>query len=86
MKKARIMDDKLRDRLKLLGLKIAYYRKRRGLTQEQLAERVDCSHSYLARIEASSGETPLVPPIDFYYRIADELGIPLTKLVDEEDR
>lgn len=80
------MDDKLRDRLKLLGLKIAYYRKRRGLTQEQLAERVDCSHSYLARIEASSGETPLVPPIDFYYRIADELGIPLTKLVDEEDR
>lgn len=85
MKKVRTVDDKLRGRLQLIGLRIAFYRKRRGLTQERLAELIDYSHSYLARIEACSGNVPLVPPIDFFYRIADALDIPLTKLVEDED-
>ena len=35
-----------------LGLNIAYYRKLRGMTQEQLAEIVGISRSYLSAIEA----------------------------------
>ncbi len=37
---------------KLLGLKIAYYRKLRGYTQEQFAERIGKSWSFIAQIES----------------------------------
>ncbi len=84
MKKMRIVDDKLRGRLEWSGLRIAFYRKRRGLTQDQLAERMDVSRSFLARVEACSGTPPQVPPIDFYYKVADALDIPFVKLFDED--
>ena len=35
-----------------LGLKIAYYRKLRGLTQEQLAERIGRTPAFIGHIEA----------------------------------
>ena len=35
-----------------LGLNISHYRKRKGLTQEQLAEKVGISRSHLSTIEA----------------------------------
>lgn len=50
MKKKRIVDDKLMGRLELSGLRIAFYRKRRGLTQDQLAELTNISRSFLARV------------------------------------
>lgn len=37
---------------KKLGLKISYYRKLKGMTQEQLTERMDTSTSYIGAIEA----------------------------------
>lgn len=85
MKKARVVDDRLRRRLELSGLKIAYYRKRRGMTQDQLAEVADMSRSFLARVEACNGTPPLVPPIDFYYKLADILGISIIRLFEDED-
>ena len=36
---------------KKIGLKIAYYRKSKGYTQEELARRAQISTSYLSRIE-----------------------------------
>ena len=35
----------------LLGRRIAYLRRRRGLTQEQLAERADVTNNYVSHIE-----------------------------------
>ena len=35
-----------------LGLRIAYYRKLRGLTQEQLAEKVDRTPAFIGHVEA----------------------------------
>ena len=35
-----------------LGLNISFYRKRKGLTQEELAEKVGISRSHLSAIEA----------------------------------
>ena len=35
-----------------IGLKIAYYRKLRGLTQEQLAEKVERTPAFIGHIEA----------------------------------
>lgn len=38
-------------RYKMIGLKIAYYRKMRGYTQGQLAGKIGISTTYLGRIE-----------------------------------
>lgn len=84
MKKKRIVDDKLMGRLELSGLRIAFYRKRRGLTQDQLAELTNISRSFLARVEACNGTPPQVPPVDFYYKVADALNIQVGKLLDDE--
>ncbi len=40
------------ERYKELGFAIAYYRKRKGLTQEQVAERVGISRQHIGAIEA----------------------------------
>lgn len=41
-----------------LGLKIAYYRKLRGLTQEELAERIDRSPAFVGHVEAPNIKKP----------------------------
>ena len=41
-----------RDNYIKLGLKISYYRKLKGLTQEQLAEILDMSTAFIGKIEA----------------------------------
>lgn len=38
-------------RYKMIGLKIAYYRKMRGYTQGQLASKIGISTTYLGQIE-----------------------------------
>lgn len=40
------------DYYKVLGLKISYYRKIKGLTQEQLAESINKSTAFIGSIEA----------------------------------
>lgn len=40
------------DKYQQIGLKIAYYRKLRGLTQEQLAERLELSPAFIGHVEA----------------------------------
>ena len=46
------MKTKHKDLYLKLGLKISYYRKLSGLTQEQLAERLDKSAAFIGHIEA----------------------------------
>ena len=41
-------------RYKMIGLKIAYYRKMRGYTQGQLAGKIGISTTYLGQIERSN--------------------------------
>ena len=43
-----------------LGLKIAYYRKLGGMTQEELAEACELSAGYISQLEASS--SCVIPP------------------------
>ena len=40
------------DKYKRLGLKISYYRKVKGMTQEQLAEELGKSLSFIGAVEA----------------------------------
>ena len=44
---------------KTIGLNIAYYRKLRGLTQMQLAERVNISRTHMSNIEAPNSHTSI---------------------------
>ena len=57
-----------------LGLNIAFYRKRAGLTQEQLAERAGISRSHLSAIEAPNTIRPF--SLEILFSIADALNVP----------
>lgn len=72
------------DRYLELGLKISYYRKMRGLTQEQLAERIDKTPAYVGFLEAPN--LPTAPSLDTLFDIAYVLEVPPYKfLISESD-
>lgn len=66
-----------------LGLKIAYYRKLRGLTQEQLAEKIDRTPAFVGHVEAPNIVKAI--SLDTLFDIARVLDIPVYKffLFDE---
>lgn len=45
---------------KMLGLNIAYYRKLKGLTQLELAEKVNISRTHMSNIEAPNMHTSIL--------------------------
>jgi transcriptional regulator with XRE-family HTH domain len=69
------------ERYKNIGIKIAENRTRRGLTQQQLADRIGISKSYLSKIE--SPNTVKSFSLDVLFSISDELGIKITDLFED---
>ncbi len=63
-----------------LGLNIAFYRKKKSLTQEQLAEKVGISRSHLSSIEAPNIVKTF--SIELLFRIASALEIKPRMLLD----
>lgn len=66
-----------------LGLKIAYYRKLRGLTQEQLAEKIDRTPAFIGHVEAPNINKAI--SLDTLFDIAAVLDIPPYKFLMFED-
>ncbi|MEE1054359.1 MAG: helix-turn-helix transcriptional regulator [Acutalibacteraceae bacterium] len=66
-----------------LGLKIAYYRKLRGLTQEQLAEKIDRTPAFIGHVEAPNISKAI--SLDTLFDIAAALDIPPYKFLIFED-
>ena len=64
----------------LLGLNIAFYRKKKGLTQESLAEAVGISRTHMSNIEATKVEKSL--SLEVLFDIADALGVEVGKLFE----
>lgn len=65
---------------KQIGLKIAYYRKLQGLTQEKLAEKLDVATPYIGQIEAPNIYKPI--SLTTLFRIAEALDTPAYKFLD----
>lgn len=66
-----------------LGLKIAYYRKLRGLTQEQLAEKIDCTPAFIGHVEAPNIRKAI--SMDTLFAIAKALNVPAYKFLIFEE-
>lgn len=66
-----------------IGLKIAYYRKLRGLTQEELAEQVGLTPAYIGHLEAPNISKAL--SLDTLFDIAAALDVAPQKFLVFED-
>lgn len=65
---------------KEVGLKIAYYRKKKGYTQTQLAEMVGISSNYLSLIErGNKGQSYLMETL---FKIAEALEVNANDLLE----
>ncbi|MBQ2741847.1 MAG: helix-turn-helix transcriptional regulator [Oscillospiraceae bacterium] len=62
-----------------LGLKIAYYRKFRGLTQEQLAEKIERTPAFIGHVEAPNINKAI--SLDTLFDIATTLDVPVYKFL-----
>ena len=63
-----------------IGLNISYYRKLRGLSQEELAEKTGISRSYLSAIEAPNIVKTL--SLELLFDISDALSVEPNRLLE----
>lgn len=72
-----------KEQYRQIGLKIAYYRKLRGLTQEELAEQVGVTPAFIGHLEAPNISKAL--SLDTLFDIAAVLEVPPYKFLTFED-
>lgn len=77
------MQDQYREKYRALGLRIAMYRKLKGFTQEQFAERIGKSWSFISQIEANNGSKIKGISLDTLFCISEILEIPVSKLFED---
>lgn len=70
------------EKYRILGLKIAYYRKKAGYTQEMFAEKINKSVNFLAQVEGT-GTTRGVS-LETLFKMASVLQIPASKLLEDD--
>jgi len=77
------MQTEFPEKYRILGLKIAYYRKKAGYTQEAFAEKINKSVNFLAQVEGT-GTTRGVS-LETLFKMASVLQIPASKLLEDDD-
>ena len=75
------MKQEFKDRYVKFGLNVVYYRKRKKLTQLQLAELVDIDRSHISAIELGNVGVSL----DVVFKMCDVLEITPKELFDFRD-
>lgn len=63
---------------RMIGLRIKELRKRRGLSQDDVAEKADTSPNYLSRMERGTEN----PTLDMLIKISHALSVDLAELLD----
>ena len=71
------------DEYRQVGLKIAYYRKLRGLTQEQLAEKIKRTPAFIGHVEAPNVNKAV--SLDTLFDIAIVPDVPAYKFLIFEE-
>ncbi len=74
------MQDEFKEYYKMIGLKVAYYRKLKGFTQEQLAEKMNVDTSFIGQIEAVNIYKAI--SLDTLFRISKALEVEPHKFLD----
>ena len=77
------MKEKFFDKYRTIGLKISYYRKLRGFTQEQLAEKIDKNLAFIGAVEAPNVNRTV--SLDTLFDIAEALDVPAYKFLTEDE-
>ncbi len=77
-----IMKTEFADKYITLGLKIAYYRKKAGYTQETFAELIDKSVNFVGQVEGPG--TVRGVSLETLFKIAQVLKVPPSKLLEED--
>ena len=72
--------DKHYDKFVQLGLTISYYRRLKGLSQGELAEKVGLSKTHIGNVEAPVSRTSV--SLEALFDIADALDVPVGKFFD----
>ena len=81
-KHSELVDD-CRNELKCIGLRIAYFRKLKNITQAELAELLYINKNYLSHIESGSANKAVSLPL--LIRISKALEVELSLITDLSD-
>jgi transcriptional regulator with XRE-family HTH domain len=76
-----LMSVKHSNKYKAIGLTIKRYRKMKNMTQEELADKLSISLSYLTKIEAQNCDKPF--SLEIVFDIAEALDIPIINLFED---
>lgn len=63
------------------GLKVQYYRKLRGMTQEAFADEIGKSWSFVAKVESPTRAFGV--SMETLFKISEVLQVPVSKLFEE---
>ena len=77
------MQTEFPEKYRILGLKIAYYRKKAGYTPEAFAEQINKRVNFLAQAEGT-GTTRGVS-LATLFKMASGLQLPASKLLEDDD-
>lgn len=76
------MQTEFPERYITLGLKIAYYRKKAGFTQERFAERIGKSVNFIAQVEGTGTVRGI--SLETLFKIAQVLNVAPSKLLEDD--
>lgn len=75
------METQYREQYIRFGLKVQYYRKLQGLTQEAFADKIGKSWSFVAKIESPTRVFGV--SMETLFKIAEALEVPASKLFEK---
>ena len=75
------MDTKYREQFIKFGMKVQYYRKLQGMTQEAFADEIGKSWSFVAKIESPTRVFGV--SMETLFKIDEVLKVPVAKLFED---